>query len=85
MCAMVQGVESVNMLGYKKQIFRHHVGISVINKHVKISKLYPKMSDKIFKCGLCSLFSCQSQIHNANIKIVYFMCNYFEHFFDDFL
>lgn len=39
------------------------------------------MSDKIFKCGLCSLFSCQSQIHNANIKIVYFMCNYFEHFF----
>lgn len=22
-----------------------------------------------------------SQIHNANIKIVYFMCNYFEHFF----
>ena len=38
------------------------------------------MSDKIFKCGLCSLFSCQSQIHNANIKIVYFMCNYFEHF-----
>lgn len=85
MCAMVRGVESVNMLGYKKQIFRHHVGISVINKHVKISKLYPKNVSFNYCCGLFSCFYCLLQIHNANIKIVYFMCNYFEHFFDDFL
>ena len=63
--------------GYKKQIFRHHVGISVINKHVKISKLYPKNVSFNYCCGLFSCFYCLLQIHIANIKIVCFMCNYF--------